>query len=141
MSVRLTGLDHIGAPTPDAAAAAAMYEQLGMRVIHEETLPAFNIEAICLATAGTVLELLEPTGPGPVADFLERSGPGFQHVAYQVADLRATMATLRAAGVGFRTETPVTGVGGAEVVFLERASSEGLETELVQAPGGFDGQH
>jgi len=139
--VCLTRLDHIGAPTPDATEAAAMYERLGMRVIHEETLTAFNIEAVCLASAGTVLELLEPTGPGPVADFLERSGAGFQHIAYQVADLQATMATLRAAGVGFRTEAPVTGVGGAEVVFLDSGSKQGLETELVQAPGGFDGQH
>ena len=41
------------------------------------------------------IELLAPLAPDtPVGRFLARRGPGVHHVAYRVADIDATLATL-----------------------------------------------
>ena len=132
MSVDLTGIDHVGAPTWDAAAAAAFYTELGVPVVHEEVVEEHAIAAVFLEFDGVYLEFLEPTGPGPVKTFLERHGPGYQHVAYRVPDLDAAIAELREQGVRFQTDEPLDGVGGARVIFVEEADTAGLQTELVE---------
>lgn len=138
MDLELSTIDHVGAPTWDADTAAAFFERLGVPVVHEETVAAFNIHAVFLDFDGVFLEFLEPTGEGPAKTFLERHGPGFQHLAYRVPDIDAAMAALRGEGVRFQTDDPVTGVGDSRVVFVEEADTAGFQTELVErtAPVG-----
>ena len=46
------------------------------------------------------VELLAPLGEDtPVGRFLAKRGPGLHHVAYQVADIDAALASLRESGM------------------------------------------
>ncbi|MDO8184357.1 methylmalonyl-CoA epimerase [Conexibacter sp. JD483] len=127
-------IDHIGVAVEDLDAALALYESaLGMPVVHRETVTEQGVEAILLDVGENHVELLKPLGPEtPVGKFLAKKGPGLHHVAYQVEDVVATLASLKAAGLRLIDETPRTGIRGSKVAFLHPASTGGVLTEIVQ---------
>ncbi|WP_152039504.1 VOC family protein [Salinigranum salinum] len=130
--VRFTRIDHIGAPTWNADGAAAFFERAGVPVVIDEVLDEYNIRAVFLDFDGVYLEFLEPTGPGNVKTFLERAGPGYQHVAYRVPDIDAAVAALREDGVTFQSDAPITGAGDARIIFVEERYTGGFQVELVE---------
>ena len=127
-------VDHIGVAVEDLDAAIALHEQAyGMAVAHREVIDEQGVEAVLLDVGENHVELLRPLGEDtPVGRFLSKRGPGLHHVAYQVADIEATLATLRAAGVRLIDEAPRAGIRGSRVAFLHPAASGGVLTELVQ---------
>ena len=76
------------------------------------------------------LEICAPRGNAGLERFLARRGPGLHHVCFEVDDLRAALATLKAAGVRLIDETPRPGARGHEVAFLHPASTGGVLFEL-----------
>jgi methylmalonyl-CoA/ethylmalonyl-CoA epimerase len=79
------------------------------------------------------LELLEPTAPdSPIAKALEKRGPGIHHLCLEVGDVRATLATLKAAGVRLVNEEPFDGAHGCLVAFVHPASTGGILVELSE---------
>lgn len=125
-------IDHIGAPTWDADHAASFFELAGIPVAFEDTLDEYNIRAVFLDIDGVYLEFLKPTGEGVAKEFLERHGPGFNHVAYRVDDIDEAVEILRESGVGFQTDAPTAGAGDARIIFVEERHTSGFTTELVE---------
>jgi len=131
-------IDHIGVAVEDLDAALALYESaLRMPVVHRETVTEQGVEAILLDVGENHVELLKPLGPDtPVGKFLAKKGPGLHHVAYQVQEIEATLASLKASGLRLIDETPRTGIRGSKVAFLHPASTGGVLTEIVQPAEG-----
>ena len=131
-------VDHIGVAVEDLDAAIALHEEAyGMAVSHREVVEEQGVEAVLLDVGENHVELLRPlNGETPVGRFLSKRGPGLHHVAYQVADVQATLDTLRDRGLRLIDETPRTGIRGSRVAFLHPASSGGVLTEIVQPSEG-----
>lgn len=127
-------IDHIGVAVEDLDAALKLYaDTLKMPVVHRETVTEQGVEAILLDVGENHVELLAPLGPDtPVGKFLAKKGPGLHHVAYQVADVDATLAALKAAGTRLIDETPRIGIRNSRVAFVHPASTGGVLTEIVQ---------
>lgn len=127
-------IDHIGVAVEDLDASLHLYaEVLGMPVVHRETVTEQGVEAILLDVGENHVELLAPLGPDtPVGKFLAKKGPGLHHVAYQVADIEATLSALKAAGTRLIDETPRIGIRSSRVAFVHPASTGGVLTEIVQ---------
>jgi methylmalonyl-CoA epimerase len=127
-------IDHIGVAVSDLEAAIALHEATyGMRLAHRETIAEQGVEAVLLDVGENHVELLAPLGEDtPVGRFLARRGPGLHHVAYQVADIDATLAALRDAGVRLIDATPRVGIRGSRVAFLHPSATGGVLTELVE---------
>lgn len=130
--IELTQIDHVGTPVWSADDALAFYDHTETTVEIDEVVPEYNIRAVFLDFDGVYLEFLEPTGPGNVKTFLERHGPGFQHVAYRVRDIDAAVQALRENGISFQSDEPVAGAGGARIIFVEERHTAGLQVELVE---------
>ena len=75
-----------------------------------------------------------PTGNAALTRFLARRGPGLHHVCFEVEDLPAALATLKAAGVQLIDETPRPGARGHQVAFLHPAATGGVLFELCAEP-------
>lgn len=77
------------------------------------------------------IELVEPAGPrSPVLKFLE-SGGGIHHVCFEVEDLKAQLAEVRAAGhTMVRVPMPAAAFGGRKIAWVRTAS--GLLVEYLQ---------
>jgi len=131
-------IDHIGVAVEDLDAALKLYaETLGMPVVHRETVTEQGVEAVLLDVGENHVELLKPLGPDtPVGKFLAKKGPGLHHVAYQVADVEATLAALKAAGTRLIDETPRVGIRSSRVAFVHPASTGSVLTEIVQPAEG-----
>jgi len=127
-------IDHVGVAVTDLDAALALYEQrYAMTLVHRETVEEQGVEAVLLDVGENHVELLAPLGDDtPVGRFLAKKGPGLHHVAYQVADIEATLAELRDGGLRLIDETPRTGIRSSRVAFLHPASTGGVLTEIVQ---------
>ena len=131
-------IDHVGVAVEDLDAGIALYDQTyDMTLVHRETVDEQGVEAVLLDVGENHVELLRPLGADtPVGKFLAKRGPGLHHVAYQVTDIEATLASLKAAGVRLLDETPRTGIRGSSVAFLHPKSSGGVLTEIVQPAEG-----
>jgi methylmalonyl-CoA/ethylmalonyl-CoA epimerase len=127
-------VDHIGVAVEDLDAAIALHERdYGMALVHREVIDEQGVEAVLLDVGENHVELLRPLADDtPVGRFLAKRGPGLHHVAYQVADVDSTLATLRERGLRLIDESPRTGVRGSRVAFLHPAASGGVLTEIVQ---------
>jgi methylmalonyl-CoA/ethylmalonyl-CoA epimerase len=127
-------IDHIGVAVEDLDAAIALYaETLGMPLVHRETIAAFGVEAVLLDVGESHVELLAPLGPDSfVGKFLAKNGPGLHHVAYQVADIDAVLASLKASGLRLIDETPRVGIRNSRVAFVHPAAVGGVLTEIAQ---------
>jgi methylmalonyl-CoA epimerase len=127
-------IDHIGVAVEDLDAAIALYERdLGMALVHRETVDSQGVEAVLLDVGENHVELLRPlSSETPVGKFLAKRGPGLHHVAYQVTDIEAVLEQLRARGVRLIDETPRVGIRNSSVAFLHPSASGGVLTEIVQ---------
>jgi methylmalonyl-CoA/ethylmalonyl-CoA epimerase len=81
------------------------------------------------------LEIIAPAGNPSLARFLARRGPGLHHVCFEVDDLPAALAALKAAGVRLIDETPRPGARGHDVAFLHPAATGGVLFELCAEAG------
>ncbi len=125
--------DHAGIATDDAAALVDLYGGLfDAPVAHEETLGDLSVTFLDLGNG--YFELLEPAADadGPVADYLDRNGPGVHHVAVATDDVTAALDVAREAGVGLIDEEPRTGAWGHDVAFLHPSSTGGMLVEFVE---------
>lgn len=130
-------IDHIGVAVEDLDAAIALHEATyGMALVHRETVPEQGVEAVLLDVGENHIELLAPLGEDtPVGKFLAKRGPGLHHIAYQVPDIDATLATLAEAGLPLIDKQPRVGIGGSRVAFLEPKGTGRVLTEIVQPVG------
>ena len=126
-------IDHIGVAVEEIDAALALWSPFEMALAHRETVTDQGVEAVLLDVGENHVELLAPLSPEtPVGRFLAKRGPGLHHVAYQVADIDATLAALRDAGVRLIDEQPRAGIRGSRVAFLHPSAAGGVLTEIVQ---------
>ena len=131
-------IDHIGVAVEDLDAAIALHETTyGMALAHREVVEDQGVEAVLLDVGENHVELLRPLADDtPVGRFLASRGPGLHHVAYQVGDIEAALAALKAQGARLIDETPRTGIRSSRVAFVHPKSSGGVLTEIVQPAEG-----
>ena len=131
-------IDHIGVAVERLDDALALYgERFRLALAHREVVEEQGVEAVLLDVGENHVELLAPLGPDtPVGKFLAKNGPGLHHVAYQVQDIDATLAALKAAGLQLIDQQPRTGIRDSRVAFLHPRATAGVLTEIVQPAEG-----
>jgi methylmalonyl-CoA/ethylmalonyl-CoA epimerase len=134
----LRRIHHVAYVVPDIDAALdRLGATFGLRPVVREVMADQGVEAALCGPAGAAVELIRPLDDdGPVARFLEARGEGLHHVAFEVEDLEAALADLRARGAELIDERPRAGLGGHLVAFVHPRSANGVLTELVEAEGG-----
>jgi methylmalonyl-CoA/ethylmalonyl-CoA epimerase len=139
-SIGLLRIDHVGVAVPDLDEAIEFYGRVfGMRCVHRETNEEQGVQEAMLAVgpdeAGGCVQLLAPLTPeSTIAKFLDRNGQGVQQVAYEVRDVAATSAALRARGVRLLYDEPRRGTADSRINFVHPKDAGGVLVELVQKP-------
>lgn len=128
-------INHIGIAVRSLDERLAVYRALGLEVGGEEEVASQKVRVVFLPVEGTRIELLEPTAPdSPIATFIEKKGEGLHHLCFEVDDIRATMAEMKAKGFQLLADEPRPGAHGTQVCFLHPKSTGGVLIELCQ-PG------
>jgi methylmalonyl-CoA/ethylmalonyl-CoA epimerase len=129
------GIHHLGVAVDDLDEAVETYERLfGGRLEHRETVVDQGVEAASMRVGDGRIELLASLGDDtPVGRFLAKRGPGMHHVAYEVADVRSTLAELAEGGAELIDPEPRAGLFGLEVAFVHPDSAHGVLAEVVSS--------
>jgi methylmalonyl-CoA/ethylmalonyl-CoA epimerase len=129
-------LNHVGIAVRSLEEALAPYrDALGLQVSQIEEVVSEQVKVAFLPAGDTRIELLEPTGDASaIARFLSRRGEGVHHLCFEVDDIEAALARLRAAGVQLIDETPRPGAGGCRVAFVHPRGMAGVLVELLEKP-------
>ncbi|HKV93563.1 MAG TPA: methylmalonyl-CoA epimerase [Candidatus Angelobacter sp.] len=126
-------IDHLGIAVKSLAQARKFYEQLGLDVMAEETVPHEKVKVAMVPLGESRIELLEATSADSViAKFIEKRGEGLHHVAIHVPDINRAVEQLKATGTRFVNEEVKIGAGGHLYVFVHPSSTGGVLLELVQ---------
>ena len=127
------GIHHLGVAVDDLDEALDTYTRLfGAELEHRATVPEQGVEAAAVLVGDSRVELLAPTGADtPVGKFLAKRGPGMHHVAYEVDDVHAALASLAGEGVELIDAAPREGLFGLEVAFIHPDSVHGVLAEVV----------
>lgn len=131
--MQTNGIHHLGLAVTDLDEAIASYSNLFGGVLeHRDMVPDQGVEAASVLVGSDRIELLAPLGEDtPVGRFLAKRGPGFHHVAYEVADVRAALFDLAARGVELIDDAPRIGLFGLQVAFVHPDAVHGVLTEVV----------
>ena len=129
-------IDHVAIVVRDLDATLALYTgTLGFTEVYREIVADQGIEAVGLRTGDAIIELLRPLSEdSPIARYRGDAETRLHHTAYRVADIRAELARLKAAGIRLIDEEPRRGAHGNTIAFLHPKSTAGVLIELCQPP-------
>ncbi len=127
-------IHHLGVAVRSISAALELYrDALGLEVAHETTVETEQLRVAMLPAGEARIELLEPSqADSVIGRYLDKRGEGLHHVALEVADLDATLATLTARGARLVDPQPRIGAEGYRYVFVHPASAGGVLLELIE---------
>jgi methylmalonyl-CoA/ethylmalonyl-CoA epimerase len=131
--VQARGIHHVGVAVRDLDEALDTYARLfGAELEHRATVEAQGVEAAAVLVGRDRVELLAALGADTfVGRFLSSRGPGMHHVAYEVADIDAAVASLADGGAELIDAEPREGLFGLEVAFVHPDSVHGVLSEVV----------
>lgn len=131
-------LNHVGVATPSIEASVALYrDMLGATRIQEKfALPAQGVWVCFVDLPNSQIELIEPyDDDSPIHKFLAKNPAGGQHhVCFEVADIHAAAAEMKAKGATVLGE-PRIGAHGTPVIFVHPKDMGGVLVELMESPG------
>lgn len=129
-----TNLEHLGLAVHDLAAATDLYTALlGVAPYKREHVASEGVDTVFFQVGGSKIELLAGTTPeSAITKYLSKKPEGIHHVAFEVADIRAEMERLRAAGFTLLNEEPKPGADNKLVCFVHPKSAAGVLVELCQ---------
>ena len=130
----IRGIDHIAIAVEDIDASIALFEKVfGMKLKHREDVAEFKAKVATLSTDGTDIELVQATSPdSPIAKFIAERGPGIHHIALEVGDIAAALATLEKEGVRLLDTAARPGKQGSRVAFIHPKATGRVLCELVE---------
>ncbi len=140
--IAIDQVDHIGIRVTDKLRSLAFYEVLGFKLERESETDAVSIVR---NAAGVELNLIvngvDRTGGKNILMDVPEKHPGITHLAFRVADIKATIATLRERGIAI-SQGPVTFGDGHVSVFARDPDRKVVElrTRLTeQEAQGIEG--
>lgn len=141
--IRVKHIDHVAIAVDDNDQSAQQLGSLfGLLATDAEHVADQKTDVVFLRPQGgdgdgaeTAIELLCPSGNESLQRFLDKRGPGLHHICFEVEDLPASLAALKAAGVSLIDEKPRRGARGHWVAFLHPRTTGGVLFELCQKGG------
>jgi methylmalonyl-CoA epimerase len=125
-------ISHLGLAVKDLEEAREFYRSVFGLESSEPIIGGDGTIRVSMVRVGsTLIELLQPIGSeGIMAKFLEKRGEGFHHICYEVDDIQAEIASIKAAGQEVLGD-PKPGAEGMSV-FLHPRGTHGVLVELVE---------
>lgn len=133
-SIGMKKIEHIGIAVKSLEASSALFEKLLNTPCYKtEEVASEGVKTAFFMNGPNKIELLEATAEdSPIAKFLEKKGEGIHHIAFDVGDIVAEIARLKAEGFTVLNETPKKGADNKLVAFLHPKGTNGVLIELCQ---------
>src|ERR1700761_7862976 len=132
-------IEHIGIAVKDLDSAGRIYEKLlNTNIYKTEDVESEEVRTAFLQSGPNKIELLEAmSADNVITHFIEKRGEGLHHVAFDVEDIVAEMARLKAEGFVLLNDTPKRGADNKLVCFVHPKSAGGVLVELCEEIKAF----
>lgn len=112
----------------DLAAAREIYrDQLGLRLLSEESEPAFAAQRATFVLGNSRIDLLAPPGHGPLQRILAQNGEGAYALFLSVRNLEQTRAFLQTQRIAFTSQSD-----GEFRLLLDPSETQGVLISFVE---------
>lgn len=127
-------IEHIGIAVKDLAVSNKLFATLfGQPPYKEEVVESEAVKTSFFQLGESKVELLEATAESSaIHKYIEKKGEGIHHIAFEVADIHAEMARMRAEGYRVLNEQPKRGADNKLVCFIHPKDTNGVLVELCQ---------
>jgi len=118
-----TKIHHIAFVVADIEDAMDRFEDnYDMTLVNrDEVTGAFSMDVALYNAGDNIVELIEPLGDsGWTYDVLQEQGEGWFHIAFEVDDIRESMAELESRGIRVKDDEPQEGYDWEVVTLDER---------------------
>ena len=127
-------IDHVAIAVRDLEESIAFYQkQLGFEIVERRRTDGekTGMVSAVLRAGAIIIVLVQGTAPeSQVNRYIENYGPGVQHIAIEVRDVRKLMSELSQSGVEFSTSL----IEGREIcqAFTARDRTSGMMYEFIE---------
>jgi methylmalonyl-CoA/ethylmalonyl-CoA epimerase len=125
----IDGIYHVGYWTDDIANAINLYQRVFGAELFQEAVNPEGSKMAFLHVGQTDVELIEPADKSVLGG---QTGIIIHHVGYLVPDIQAAMAELAGRGITFAAAAPNRTPTGAQIIYLDTASTNGARIHLTQ---------
>lgn len=127
-------LEHIGIAVKNLDEANALFARLlGTPHYKIEEVASEGVRTSFFRIGDIKIELLEATREdSPIRRFIDSRGEGIHHLAFEVADVRESLARYREEGFRPIQPDPKRGADNKLIAFLHPKSTQGVLIELCQ---------
>jgi methylmalonyl-CoA/ethylmalonyl-CoA epimerase len=115
--------------------ARLLQDKFGLTLDYVEELPEHQTRLAMLPVGETYLELLEGRSPtAKTAQWVAEKGQSLYHICFEVEDIDAALAELKAKGLRLLNDEPVIGHGNCRIAFVDPSSTGDILFELAEMP-------
>lgn len=127
-------ISHVGVAVKDLGISETLFAKLtGAHSSGSEEVAGQRVKLSFFHIGDFSMELTQATAPdSPIAKYIDKRGEGIHHLSFEVDDIRAELARLKAEGFQLIDEEPRIGAGGSWIAFLHPKSTGGILIELNQ---------
>lgn len=127
-------LEHIGIAVKNLGQANALFEKLlGKAHYKIEEVASEGVRTSFFNVNGVKIELLEAsTATSPIAKFIDKRGEGIHHLAFEVNDIKQSIAHYQQQGFELINPEAKKGADNKLICFLHPKSTGGVLIELCQ---------
>ncbi len=126
-------IEHIGIAVAHLSKSIPLFEKLLNTPCYKtEAVESEQVNTAFFKAGESKIELVEAYGPASVINnFIQKTGEGIHHIAFQVEDIEAEANRLVNEGFTLINEKPKPGADNKQVCFLHPKGTNGVLIELV----------
>jgi methylmalonyl-CoA epimerase len=134
--VKIKRIEHVGIVVKDLAESRRLWEEvLGLHLEEIEEMEKSRVRIAIYPVGESMVELLYGTTPdSKFARLVRERGEGLHHVCFEVENIDAALAELRARGVRLLDEVARSGHQGSRIAFLDPVDTGNVLVELAELP-------
>src|ERR1051325_528930 len=135
-AMKVKRIEHIAIAVEDLDGMAAMLrDKLGIEVEYAEEIPGRATRLAMLPVGESYIELLQGLAPGSrTAQWVAENGQSLYHICFEVEDIDAALAELKAKGTPLLNQEPVIGHGNCRIAFIDPKATDNILFELAEMP-------
>ena len=134
--MKIKRIEHVGVIVSDTAASRKLWEDcFGIPLGSEEEN---SIRRLALYPVGeSMIELIAGATPeSKHARMVAEGKGGLNHICFEVEDIDAALAELKAKGIPLLDQVPRIGHAGCRIAFIDPKATENCLIELAELPAG-----
>ncbi|WP_428539800.1 VOC family protein [Rhodopila sp.] len=134
--MKIKRVEHIAIAVDSMQASLdLMRDTFGLELEYQEQIGETRLAM--LPVGQSYIELLEGRGPeSGVSKWIAEKGAGLFHICFEVDDIEAAIAELKAKNVKLQSDTWRIGHAGSKIIFLDPSATGNVVIELAELAAG-----